>query len=122
MGRVLFAAGFAGHPQVGISNGTTVLIFGEAGKVMADDSNQTINERRYVSLVAVRNYRLFFIGQLLSMCGTWMSSIAQSTYILFRLNGGGRELGYLSAATFIPSWRSRCGPERSPTAPTSADY
>jgi MFS family permease len=50
----------------------------------------------------VRNYRLFFIGQLLSMCGTWMSSIAQSTYILYRLHGAGRQLGYLSAATFTP--------------------
>ena len=50
----------------------------------------------------VRNYRLFFVGQLLSMCGTWMSSIAQSTFILYRLDGKGRELGYLSAATFLP--------------------
>jgi MFS family permease len=50
----------------------------------------------------IRNYRLFFTGQLLSMCGTWMSSIAQTTYVLFRLHGKGRELGYLSAATFTP--------------------
>ncbi len=31
-----------------------------------------------------------------------MSSIAQSTFILYRLDGQGRELGYLSAATFLP--------------------
>ena len=49
-----------------------------------------------------RNYRLFFIGQLLSMCGTWMSSIAQTTYVLYQLNGKGRQLGYLGAATFTP--------------------
>ena len=50
----------------------------------------------------IRNYRLFFVGQLLSMCGTWMSSIAQTTYVLYRLDGKGRELGLLSAATFTP--------------------
>lgn len=64
---------------------------------------QTVRQRgdTFRSL-RIRNYRLFFTGQLLSMCGTWMSSIAQTTYVLYRLNGKGRELGLLSAATFTP--------------------
>ena len=50
----------------------------------------------------IRNYRLFFIGQLISISGTWMQGVAQATYVLYRLNGGGRELGILSACTFLP--------------------
>lgn len=50
----------------------------------------------------IRNYRLFFVGQLVSMCGTWMQGTAMSAYILYRLHGGGKELGFLSACTFTP--------------------
>ena len=50
----------------------------------------------------VRNYRLFFIGQLVSTSGTWMQASAQSLYVQFRLGGGGRQLGILSACTFVP--------------------
>ena len=60
-----------------------------------------VRHRTFRSL-RIRNYRLFFIGQLISICGTWMQSIAQATYVLYRLNGGGRQLGILSACTFIP--------------------
>jgi MFS family permease len=52
--------------------------------------------------LSIRNYRLYFTGQLVSVCGTWMQSVAQATYVLFRLDGGGRELGILSACTFLP--------------------
>lgn len=50
----------------------------------------------------VRNFRLFFAGQLVSLCGTWMQNIAQSTFVLFRLNGSGRQLGILTACQFVP--------------------
>ncbi len=50
----------------------------------------------------IRNYRLFFIGLLVSICGTWMQGTVQATYVLFRLGGGGRELGILTACTFLP--------------------
>ena len=50
----------------------------------------------------VRNYKLFFVGQLISVAGTWMQAIAQVTFVLFRLKGGGRQLGILSACTFLP--------------------
>ena len=50
----------------------------------------------------IRNYRLFFTGQLISVCGTWMQSIAQGAYVLYKLHGGGGKLGILSACTFVP--------------------
>ena len=49
-----------------------------------------------------RNYRLYFIGQLVSVCGTWMQATAQAAYIQFVLGGKGRELGRLSLFTFLP--------------------
>ena len=76
---------------------TTISTIPTIPTVVADDSGGgTFRSLR------IRNYRLFFIGQLISMCGTWMSGVAQSTYVLYRLNGGGRQLGILSACTFLP--------------------
>ncbi len=54
------------------------------------------------SSLKARNYRLFFAGQLVSTCGTWMQSTAQALFVQFRLDGGGRELGFLSACAFVP--------------------
>lgn len=45
------------------------------------------------SSLRIRNYQLFFIGQIISLCGTWMQSIAQSTYVLYRLHGSGTHPG-----------------------------
>jgi MFS family permease len=40
------------------------------------------------SSLKVRNYRLFFIGQTISLCGTWMQSIAQALLVLKLTNSG----------------------------------
>ena len=61
----------------------------------------TDNTGMFASL-RVRNYRLFFIGQLISTCGTWMQASAQLLFVQFRLHGGGRQLGILSACQFLP--------------------
>jgi MFS family permease len=37
--------------------------------------------RTFTSL-GVRNYRLYFIGQTISLCGTWMQSVAQGVLVL----------------------------------------
>ena len=68
----------------------------------SDARSRTRVKRQTFRSLRIRNYRLFFVGQLISICGTWMQSIAQATYVLYRLNGGGRQLGILSACTFIP--------------------
>src|SRR5207253_3742455 len=48
-----------------------------------------------------RNYRLFFTGQLISLVGTWMQSVAES-WLVFRLTGSSALLGLSSFATQIP--------------------
>jgi MFS family permease len=49
----------------------------------------------------VRNFRLFFVGQLISQSGTWMTMIAQ-TLLLLDLTGSGVMLGILAACQFGP--------------------
>lgn len=48
-----------------------------------------------------RNYRLFFFGQLLSLIGTWMQTVAQS-WLVYRLTGSSALLGSVNFASQIP--------------------
>ena len=48
-----------------------------------------------------RNYRLFFGGQIISLIGTWMQSIAQS-WLVYRLTGSSLLLGTVGFAGQIP--------------------
>jgi MFS family permease len=48
-----------------------------------------------------RNYRLYFWGQLLSMMGTWMQTVALA-FLVLKLTGSGTDLGLATAARFIP--------------------
>ena len=48
-----------------------------------------------------RNYRLFVSGQLVSLIGTWMQSVAQS-WLVYRLTGSPAMLGLVSFANLIP--------------------
>jgi len=54
-----------------------------------------------VSSLRQRNYRLFFFGQLVSVGGTWMQSVAQS-FVVIDLTHSGTQLGLTSAARFLP--------------------
>jgi MFS family permease len=56
---------------------------------------------RMTSSLAVRNYRLYFWGQSISIAGTWMQTLALA-FLVLRLNGGGGELGIVIAARFLP--------------------
>jgi MFS family permease len=51
--------------------------------------------------MSVRNYRLYFVGQLISMTGTWMQTIAQA-WLVFQLTGSGVALGVTTALQFTP--------------------
>jgi MFS family permease len=53
------------------------------------------------SSLRVRNYRLFFTGQLISVSGTWMQTIAQS-FLVLELTHSGTDLGLSTAARFAP--------------------
>jgi MFS family permease len=48
-----------------------------------------------------RNYRLFFLGQLVSLIGTWMQSVAQA-WLVYRLTGSAVLLGTVGFASQIP--------------------
>ena len=48
-----------------------------------------------------RNYRLFFAGQLVSLIGTWMQTVAQS-WLVYRLTGSSFLLGSVGFASQIP--------------------
>ena len=49
------------------------------------------------------NYRLWFIGQLVSLVGTWMQSTAQG-YLIFELTKSPAYLGYVGFVAGIPAW------------------
>ena len=57
--------------------------------------------RRTFRSLAVRNYRLFFAGQLISVSGTWMQQVAQS-WLVLTLTGSGLDLGITVALQFLP--------------------
>ena len=57
--------------------------------------NQTFRSLR------VRNYRVYFISQLISVSGTWMQSIAQA-WLVLRLTGSGVDLGIVTGLQFLP--------------------
>ena len=48
-----------------------------------------------------RNYRLFFSGQLISLVGTWMQSVAES-WLVYRLTGSAALLGVTSFCSQMP--------------------
>jgi MFS family permease len=48
-----------------------------------------------------RNFRLWFFGQLTSLVGTWMQSIAQN-WLVYELTGSARDLGIVNFVGAIP--------------------
>lgn len=50
-----------------------------------------------------QNYRKWFIGQLVSLVGTWMQSTAQG-YLIYTLTGSPAYLGYVAFASGVPTW------------------
>jgi MFS family permease len=51
--------------------------------------------------LSVRNFRLFFIGQLISVSGTWMQSVAQG-WLVLQLTGSSIDLGFAIALQYVP--------------------
>ncbi|GAA1075252.1 MFS transporter [Nocardiopsis composta] len=52
--------------------------------------------------LAVRNYRLFAMGQVVSNTGTWMQRVAQDWLVLQISGGSGIALGITTALQFLP--------------------
>ena len=53
--------------------------------------------------LAHRNYRLYFLGQLVSLTGTWMQSVAQS-WLAYRLTGSAALLGIVAFVSQVPAF------------------
>lgn len=56
---------------------------------------------RTFSALAIRNYRLWFIGQGISLSGAWMQTVAQGLLVL-QLTGSGAALGFVTALQALP--------------------
>ncbi len=53
------------------------------------------------SSLAIRNYRLYSIGQAVSLSGTWMQTVALGWLVLV-VTGSGTQLGVVVALQFVP--------------------
>src|SRR2546430_10351731 len=53
------------------------------------------------SVLAHRDFRLFFVGNLISSSGTWLQNVAQGVLVL-QLTGRSAVVGAAQAATFVP--------------------
>jgi MFS family permease len=63
-------------------------------------SAQEVGRRTFAAL-AIPNYRRFFVGQAVSLIGTWMQTVAQG-WLVLSLTGSGAELGLLVAIQMLP--------------------
>ena len=57
--------------------------------------------RETFSSLHVRNYRLYYIGQIISTSGTFMQTIAQS-WLVLKLTNSGTALGIATALQYLP--------------------
>jgi MFS family permease len=57
--------------------------------------------RQTFSSLRIRNFRLFFTAQLISVSGTWMQSVAQA-WLVLHLTGSGVALGIVVGLQFLP--------------------
>src|SRR6188508_266410 len=69
----------------------------------ATQNPETYKSIGYVDLLRRnRNFRLLWLGQVVSQMGDWFNTIALYTIIL-NLTGSGRDVGLLLVARFLPS-------------------
>jgi MFS family permease len=68
---------------------------------MADGNSQSPRLRDAFRALRYYNFRLFFAGQLISLIGTWMQTVAQS-WLVYRLTGSSALLGLVGFSSQIP--------------------
>jgi len=61
---------------------------------------KTFGQSTFASL-NVRNYRLYVVGQGISLTGTWMQTIGQA-WLVLELTGSGTALGLVTARQYLP--------------------
>ncbi len=69
----------------------------------AEDATETKSSRLTQTFSALRhrNYQLFFVGQLISLVGTWMQNVSQP-WLVYQLTGSPLYLGIVSFASAVP--------------------
>ncbi|MFE6285693.1 MFS transporter [Streptomyces sp. NPDC057877] len=63
--------------------------------------DRTTRKSSMFSSLKIRNYRLFFMGQVVSNIGTWMQRIAQD-WLVLSLTGSATAVGVTTALQFLP--------------------
>jgi MFS family permease len=63
---------------------------------------RAIRDRTFASLKRHYNYRLYFVGQIFSLSGTWMQSVAMY-WLVLQLTHSAFAVGILSLSRFAPS-------------------
>jgi len=58
--------------------------------------------RQTFRALEVRNFRLYFYGQVISVSGTWMQTTALAVLVVYPLHGNGLDLGFVTALQFLP--------------------
>ncbi len=66
-----------------------------------DAASRNLNWQAAARALRHRNFQLFFSGQLISLVGTWMQTVAQS-WLVYRMTGSGLLLGAVGFASQIP--------------------
>jgi MFS family permease len=73
-----------------------------AAELVGGRSFPEVRLQQTFAALQYRNYRLWFIGQLISLVGTWMQITAQG-YLVFQLTRSPAFLGYVGFASGLPS-------------------
>src|SRR5512135_2208548 len=102
-----FAAPFVANLECGLQVAAGFVVSLEAGKLTSQHRGsgmaqalRQIGQSTFSSL-RVRNYRLYYIGQIISTSGTFMQSLAQA-WLVLKLTNSGTALGLVSALQFMP--------------------
>lgn len=59
--------------------------------------------RSAAAALKIRDFRVFWIGALVSNTGTWMQNLAVP-YVVFEITGSAAWLGFAGFAQFLPAW------------------
>ena len=72
-------------------------------KIELDHSKKIFKQffKQTFSSLGARNFRLYMIGQAISLCGTWMQVLAQG-WLVLSITHSGFQLGLVSALQFFP--------------------
>jgi MFS family permease len=75
----------------------------EADEQSTDASVESVWDGRLSAFRALRhrNFRLFFVGQLISLVGTWMQSVAQA-WLVLKLTNSAMALGLVAFSSYFP--------------------